>query len=104
MSEPLDPQSAPPPPEPEKDPAEGSVFREITGIGSRVRAALLVPTLALVTALLIGGLIIAVSDVDLLRLWGDDAGEAFSETLATVSSLLEKTVRPVTSSTEPSAK
>ena len=72
-------------PEPEETPGQGGqVFRDITGIGARLRSALLVPTLAIITALLLGGLIIAISDVDLLRLWGDDPGEAFSETLATV--------------------
>jgi simple sugar transport system permease protein len=72
-------------PEPEQTPGQrGQVFRDITGIGSRMRAALLVPALAIITALLLGGLIIAISDVDLLRLWGDDPGEAFTESLATV--------------------
>jgi simple sugar transport system permease protein len=41
---------------------------------------LTVPALALVTALIIGALIIAVTDVDNLRLWGDDPGEAFRST------------------------
>jgi simple sugar transport system permease protein len=80
MSEPLDPQV-----EPESSAPEPSgLFRDITGVGSRIGSALLVPTLALVTALLIGGLIIAVSDSDLLKLWGDDPGAAFTDTLALV--------------------
>ena len=66
------------------DSDDASVLNDITGVGSRLRAALLVPTLALVTALLIGGFIIAISDVDLLRLWGDDPGKAFGDTLAAV--------------------
>jgi len=71
-------------PETKSDLRDSRTFRDITGIGSRIRAALLVPALALVSALLIGGFIIAISDVDLLRLWGDDAGKAFSETMALV--------------------
>ena len=84
MSEPMDPAQDPQSPDPEEKPARGGVFRDITGVGSRLRSALLVPTLALVTALLIGGFIIAVSDPDLVRLWQDDAGKAFTDTLATV--------------------
>jgi len=84
MSEPMDPQEALQPPEPEEEPTGGNVFREITGVGSRLRAALLVPILALVTALLVGGFIIAVSDADLLKLWGDDPGKAFTDSLALV--------------------
>ena len=81
MTEPSEGSQAP---EPEEKQSAGGVFREIAGVGSRVGAALVVPTLALVTALLIGGFIIAVSDTDLLQLWGDDPGAAFSDTLALV--------------------
>jgi general nucleoside transport system permease protein len=63
----------------------GSLFDELTGVGTRLRTALLIPTLALITALLIGGFVIAVTDVDILRLWGDDPGKAFSETISSVS-------------------
>jgi simple sugar transport system permease protein len=72
----MEPQTPPP--------GRSGVLDEITGVGSRLRAALLVPALALLTALLIGGLIIAVSDVDLLKLWGSDPGKAFTDTLALV--------------------
>ncbi len=41
--------------------------------------------MALITALLIGGFIIAVTDVDILKLWGNDPGEAFSRTFDSVS-------------------
>jgi simple sugar transport system permease protein len=61
-----------------------SLMDEITGVGGRLRNALLVPTLALITALLLGGLIIAVTDVDILRMWDDDPGEALSQTLESV--------------------
>ena len=84
MTEPMEPPEGSQAPEPEEKQSAGGVFREIAGVGSRVRAALVVPTLALVTALLIGGFIIAVSDTDLLELWGDDPGAAFSDTLALV--------------------
>lgn len=84
MSEPMDPQAEPQPTVPEEKPDGGGVWRDITGVGSRIGSALLVPALALVTALLIGGLIIAVSDTELLKLWGDDPGKALTETLALV--------------------
>ncbi|MDH3605907.1 MAG: ABC transporter permease [Acidimicrobiia bacterium] len=84
MSEPMEPQGEPQPPASEEKPDGGAVWRDITGVGSRIRSALLVPALALVSALLIGGFIIAVSDTDLLKLWGEDPGAAFSDTLALV--------------------
>ena len=84
MSEPMDPEDEVQSPGPEEEQPAPSVFRDITGVGSRLRAALLVPILALITALLLGGLIIALSDVDVLRLWGDDPGKAFSESLNTI--------------------
>ena len=59
-------------------------FADLTGVGTRLRTALLTPTLALVTALLIGGVVIAVTDIDTLRLWGDSPGEAFGDTLDNV--------------------
>jgi ABC-type uncharacterized transport system permease subunit len=60
------------------------LFTDLTGVGTRLRTALLAPTLALITALLIGGVVIAVTDVDTLRLWGDDPGQALSDTLSSV--------------------
>ncbi|MBT8197759.1 MAG: ABC transporter permease [Acidimicrobiia bacterium] len=48
------------------------------------RTAVLVPLLALLSALIVGAVIIAVSDVELLRLWGEDVGEAFSQTWTTI--------------------
>jgi simple sugar transport system permease protein len=61
-----------------------TVIEQITGVGGRVRDALIVPTLALVSALIVGGVIIAVTDVDILRLWDNDPGEAFSQTMSAV--------------------
>jgi simple sugar transport system permease protein len=75
---------------PTQDPNAGKgaqnskLYRDITGVGSSARSALLVPALAVLTALLIGGIIIALSDVDTLRLWRSDPLEAFSETISTV--------------------
>lgn len=53
-----------------------------TGRGSSIKQALLVPTLALFSALFVGAIIIALTDVDSLRLWGDDPGAAFRSTLS----------------------
>lgn len=53
-----------------------------TGVGSSLRQALLLPALALVSALIIGAFIIAVTDIDNLKLWGDDPWEAFRSTLS----------------------
>jgi simple sugar transport system permease protein len=63
---------------------ERSVMEQITGVGGRVRDALIVPTLALFSALIVGGIIIAVTDVDILRMWDNDPGEAASQTLDAV--------------------
>jgi len=62
----------------------GPTFRDITGVGTRLGRSLLVPTLALFSALVVGGFIIAVTDVDILRIWGSDPGEALSQTLDSV--------------------
>lgn len=57
----------------------------ITGVGSSLRQATIVPALALLSALIIGALIIAVTDVDTLRIWGDDPGEAFRLTMSGIA-------------------
>ena len=67
------------PTEPNK-PTEPSRMEFITGVGSTLRQALIVPALAVLTALIIGALIIAVTDLDTLPLWGTDPGLALSET------------------------
>ena len=59
-------------------------YQDLTGVGQRTKDALLIPVLAVVTALLIGGLIIALTDVDILRMWADDPWEAFKETISSV--------------------
>ena len=57
-------------------------YRRVTGVGSSVKDAILIPALAVLTALIIGGFIIAVTDVDTLSLWGSDPGEAFRQTMS----------------------
>ena len=74
----------PPNPETPSDPGQPQYpdwFVRVTGVGTRAGRALLVPTLALITALIVGGIIIAVTDLDALQLWGEDPGEAFSITV-----------------------
>jgi ABC-type uncharacterized transport system permease subunit len=56
-------------------------YRRVTGVGSSVKDAILVPALAVLTALIIGGIIIAITDVDTLSVWGSDPGEAFRLTI-----------------------
>ena len=53
-----------------------------TGVGSSLGQALVVPALALLSALIIGAIIIAVTDVDNIKLMGDDPGEAISSMLS----------------------
>jgi simple sugar transport system permease protein len=70
---------------PENEESEGGSsgwYTQVTGVGSSLRQALTVPALALVSALIVGAIIIAVTDVDNLRLWGDDPGEAFRSTFS----------------------
>ena len=69
-----------PAPAPEKQP-NSEWFIRVTGVGTSVRRALLIPALAVLTALIIGAVIIAVTDVDTLRIWGSDPGEAFRLTV-----------------------
>lgn len=53
-----------------------SWMNEITGVGTSVGRALLLPTLALITALIVGALIIAFSDVDNVPLLFSEPGTA----------------------------
>jgi ABC-type uncharacterized transport system permease subunit len=62
----------------------GRLFREITGVGLDWRSAVLVPLLALLTALIVSAVIIAVTDIEALRMWGSRPGEAFSGTVSTI--------------------
>ncbi|MBT8215427.1 MAG: ABC transporter permease [Acidimicrobiia bacterium] len=60
-----------------------SFFKDLTGAGSQInwRANVLVPALAILSALIAGGIIIAFGDLDTLKLWGSDPGQAASDTL-----------------------
>lgn len=57
-------------------------FKDITGAGRTFnwRANVLVPALAILSALIAGGIIIAFGDLDTLKLWGSDPGQAASDT------------------------
>ncbi|MDJ0959100.1 MAG: ABC transporter permease [Acidimicrobiia bacterium] len=61
------------------------LFSDLTGVGRfDWRSNALVPLLAIISALIVGALIIAFGDLDTLKLWGSDPGEAFSQTWTTV--------------------
>ena len=67
------------------EPKEPTVWQRITGVaGGDWQSMFLIPLLAVFTALLIGALIIALSNTDLLRLWGEDPVAAFRETISTI--------------------
>ena len=72
--------SQPPPP-----PTDDGWYERVTGVGTTIRGAILVPSLALLTALIIGAVIIALTDVDTLPLWGSDPGQAFTSTVRGIS-------------------
>ena len=67
-------------PSPEDNASDGDLMARLTGVGSGLAQSLVVPALALVSALLIGGLIIAITDVDTLPKWGEDPWEALHDT------------------------
>ncbi|GBE25590.1 D-allose transporter subunit [bacterium BMS3Bbin02] len=60
-------------------------MNDITGVGTSWTRALLVPALALLTALIVGAFIIAVSDLDLLALWTSNPGQALADTWGKIS-------------------
>jgi simple sugar transport system permease protein len=53
----------------------------VTGVGESLRRALLLPTLALILALLVGAVIIMVTDVDAWRRMGEEPVQAFRDML-----------------------
>lgn len=63
-------------------------FSDLTGAGARFdwRTNVLVPLLAVISALIIGALIVAFGDLDTLKLWGSDPGQALSESWENVRS------------------
>jgi simple sugar transport system permease protein len=71
----------PKPEEPVTDRQQPDWYRRITGVGTSIGQAIVIPLLALITALIVGAIIIAVTDIDTLRVWGDDASEAFRLTI-----------------------
>ncbi len=89
MSDQSDDRAEPPippggPPEVEEPPPPGvgrRLFEELTGVGVDWRTALLVPALAIFSALVVGGIIIFVTDIDL---WRDFSGDTVSNTLGEV--------------------
>lgn len=62
----------------------GKFWEQLSGIGADWQSLILVPILAVFSALVIGAFIIAVSTVDLLKLWGESPGRAFTETFRTI--------------------
>ncbi len=72
-------------PEPKKETQPSTFMAELTGVGGQWRSVVLVPLLAIVSALIVGGIIIALGDIDTLKLWGSDPGAAASETWNRIS-------------------
>jgi simple sugar transport system permease protein len=62
----------------------GRLIKEMSGVGADWRTALLVPALAVLTALIISAFIIALTDVETLKLWGSNPGQAWSDTWRTI--------------------
>ena len=63
-----------------------ALFNAITGVGETWKTSLLVPALALLTALIVGAFILAVSNVEFWRTMGDSPGTALSDAWSNVSS------------------
>lgn len=82
MSEEPGSQEKPTPEETPEEPENVAWFDRVTGVGTSAAQALVIPALALVTALLVGAVIIGVTDLDSLKVWGDDPVEAFRLTIS----------------------
>lgn len=80
-------------------PEKSELFKDMTGVGSSLRTAVLIPVLAIFSALVLGAILIAVSDVQILKLWGSDPGQAFTETWDIVSTAYEALFRGAFGST-----
>lgn len=75
-----------PAPENESQPPQRSPLMDrVTGVGTSVSRSLVLPTLAMLTALIIGAIIIALSDIEILRLLFDDPGAALGQIVSEVS-------------------
>lgn len=66
------------------EPSDRALFKAITGVGVDWRTAVLVPLLALITAMAVGALVIIFTDIETLRLWAADPGAALAATRTTV--------------------
>lgn len=64
------------------DQGYSSWYARVTGVGTSAAKSALIPGLAVFTALLIGAVIIALTDVNALGLWGTDPAEAFRLTMS----------------------
>ncbi|CAN5470345.1 hypothetical protein BH24ACT7_BH24ACT7_20220 [soil metagenome] len=63
---------------------EARLLDEFTGTGLDWRSTIAVPALAIVSALIVGAVVIALGDLDTLRLWTTDPGRAVGDTLSNV--------------------
>ncbi len=81
MTEKSPPNEAPPEPPPPTDDRYPGLMDRVTGVGESLRRALLLPTLALILALLVGAVIIMVTDVDAWRRMGEEPVQAFRDML-----------------------
>jgi general nucleoside transport system permease protein len=71
-----------PPETPQDDEGYPRWFERFTGVGTGLKDALLIPALAVFTALVIGAVIIAITDVESLRLLRESPGEAIGDMLS----------------------
>ena len=82
---PPDPRN-PTPPSSVPSTTEARLLDEFTGTGLDWRSTIAVPALAIVSALIVGAVVIALGDLDTLRLWTTDPGRAVGDTLSNVGS------------------
>lgn len=67
------------------DNGRSALFDAITGVGADWRTSLAVPFLALLTALIAGAIILAVSDLEFWRTFGESPGTAFGDAWDNIS-------------------
>jgi simple sugar transport system permease protein len=72
-----------PPPEGKR---RSKLFEEITGVGQQFnwRSNLVIPALAILSALIVGAVIIALGDLNTLKMWASNPGQAFTETFSRI--------------------
>jgi len=83
---PTTPPRHPAPPSSVPSTTEARLLDEFTGTGLDWRSTIAVPALAIVSALIVGAVVIALGDLDTLRLWTTDPGRAVGDTLSNVGS------------------